>query len=115
MVAFTGEQRLGFQLGSVILGAAELAVEFLEQVVALLGVGFFLREMNVGIEVVRKRNKFVVGGDLVFGALALAENALRGFLIAPEIGLCNAGFERLQAFAVGRGVKDSSEPWRCGA
>jgi hypothetical protein len=47
---------------------------------------------------------------LLFGALAFAENALRGFLIAPEIGVGDAGFERLQSFAVGFGVKDNSGP-----
>jgi hypothetical protein len=35
---------------------------------------------------------------------------LRGFLIVPEIGLRDAGFEGFQAFAVGSGVKDSSGP-----
>jgi hypothetical protein len=35
---------------------------------------------------------------------------LRRFLIAPEIGLCDAGFEGFQAFAMWRSVKDSSGP-----
>jgi hypothetical protein len=35
---------------------------------------------------------------------------LRGFLIVPEIGLRDARFEGLQAFAMWRGVKDSSGP-----
>jgi hypothetical protein len=35
---------------------------------------------------------------------------LRGFLIVPEIGLRDAGFEGLQALAMWRGVKDSSGP-----
>jgi hypothetical protein len=35
---------------------------------------------------------------------------LRGFLIVPEIGRGDAVFQGLQAFAMGRGVKDNSEP-----
>ncbi len=110
MIAFAGEQRLGFQFGDVIFCVAELAVEFLQQIVALLGVGFFLREMNVGVEVAGKRSELFVGGDLIFGAFAIAQDGLRGFLIVPEIGLRDAGFERFQTLAMGRGVKDSSGP-----
>jgi len=47
---------------------------------------------------------------LIFGAFAIAQDGLRGFLIVPEIGLCDAGLEGLQALAMGRGVKDSSGP-----
>jgi hypothetical protein len=52
---------------------------------------------------------------LLFGALAFAENALRGFLIVPEIGVGDARFENFQALAVLRCVKDSSERDRCAA
>jgi hypothetical protein len=45
---------------------------------------------------------------LFFGPLALAENALCRFLIAPKIGIGDARFESLQALAVLRCVKDSS-------
>jgi hypothetical protein len=76
----------------------------------LLGVGFFLREVDVGIEIAGERSEFLVGGNLFFGALAVAQNGLRRLLIVPEIGLGNTGFERLQAFAVRSGVKDNSEP-----
>jgi len=48
---------------------------------------------------------------LVFGPLAIAQHGLRGFLIAPEIRLGDAGFEGLPALAMWRGVKDNSEPW----
>jgi hypothetical protein len=47
---------------------------------------------------------------LFFRALAVTQNGLRGFLIAPEIGLSDAGFEGFQAFAMRRSVKDNSEP-----
>jgi hypothetical protein len=35
---------------------------------------------------------------------------LRGFLIVPEVGLGDAGFQGFQAFAVMGRVKESSEP-----
>src|SRR5712671_2697182 len=40
VIAFAREQRFGFQVGDVIFGAVELAIELFQQVVALLGVGF---------------------------------------------------------------------------
>jgi hypothetical protein len=110
VIAFAGEQRFRFQLANIIFGIAELAVELFEQIVALLGVGLFLREMDVSIQVARKRSELFVGGDLVFRTLAIAQDGLRGFLIVPEIWLCDAGFEGLQTLAMWSGVKDSSEP-----
>jgi hypothetical protein len=50
---------------------------------------------------------------LFFGALAIAEDGLRFFLVVPEIRLSDAGFERFQTFAVLRGVKDNSGRARC--
>ena len=67
--------------------------------------------MDVGFEIAGERGEFVVGGDLVFGAFAVAQDGLRGFLIIPEIGLGDAGFEGLQALPMWRSVKDNSEPW----
>jgi hypothetical protein len=74
----------------------------------LLDVGLFLRKMDIGFDVARKGREFVVRGNLFFGALTLAENALRSFLIVPERGIGDARFERLQALAVLGSVKDSS-------
>jgi len=45
---------------------------------------------------------------LIFDALAVAEDALRFFLIAPEIGVGGARFEGFQAGAVLWSVKESS-------
>ena len=56
-----------------------------------------------------------IGGNLLFGALPFAENALCRFLVAPEIGIRGARFESLQALAVLRRVKDSSVRARCAA
>jgi hypothetical protein len=81
----------------------------------LLGIGFFLRQVYVRLEVAGKRGKLFVGGNLFFRAFAIAQDGLRGFLIVPEIGLCDAGFEGFQALAMWSGVKDSSEPSRCEA
>jgi hypothetical protein len=110
VVAFPGEQRLGFQIGDVSFRGAELAIQLLEQIVALLGIGFFLSEMNVSVEVAGKRSELFVGSDLIFRALAIAQDGLRGFLIVPEIGRRDARFEGLQTLAMRRGVKDNSEP-----
>ena len=81
----------------------------------MLDVGLFLSEMDVRLNVTGDGGEFIVGGDLFFCALAFAENALRGFLIAPEIGVGDARFESFQALAVLRCVKDSSERDRCAA
>lgn len=64
--------------------------------------------MDVGFKVAADESELFVGSNLLFGALAFAQNALRSFLIAPEIRVGDAGFERLQTFAVGLGVKDNS-------
>jgi hypothetical protein len=110
VIAFAGEQRFRFQVADVNFRIVELAIQLLEQVVALLGVALFLYEMNVGVEITGERSELFVGRDLIFGALAVAQDGLRGFLIVPEIGRGDARFEGLQALTVGRGVKDNSEP-----
>jgi len=63
----------------------------------------------VGFDVARGGGEFFVRGDLFFGALAVAENCLRCFLIAPKIGVGGARFESFQALTVLWRVKDSSE------
>jgi len=52
---------------------------------------------------------------LFFRAFAVAENGLGFFLVVPEIGLSDPRFERFQAFAVLRRVKDSSGRVKCAA
>ena len=75
----------------------------------MLDVGLFLGKMDVRLNVSGDGGEFFVGGDLLFGALAVAENTLCGFLVVPKSGIGDARFERFQAFTVLRGVKDSSE------
>jgi hypothetical protein len=74
----------------------------------LLDVGFLLREIDVRLDVAGNRSEFFVSGNLLFGALAIAKDALCRFLIAPKIGVGGARFQGLQALAVLGGVKDSS-------
>jgi len=64
--------------------------------------------MNIGFDIANERSKFFVGGNLIFGALAIAEDALRRFLIAPEIGIGYASLQGFQALAILWRVKDSS-------
>lgn len=81
----------------------------------MLDVGLFVGEMDVRLNVTGDGGELFVGGDLLFSALALAENGLCGFLIVPEIGVGDARFKNFQALAVLRCVKDSSERDRCAA
>ena len=115
MVGFAGKQSFGFEVSDIRFRVVQLAVQLFQKIVALLGVGFFLGQIDVSVEIAGKRSELFVSGNLVFGALAIAQDGLRGFLIIPEVGLRDARFERFQAFAMGSGVKDNSEPWRCGA
>jgi hypothetical protein len=74
----------------------------------LLGVALSACQFDVRFDVAGERLQFLVGGELIFDALAVAENALRFFLIAPEIGVGGACFEGFQACAVLGSVKESS-------
>ena len=64
--------------------------------------------MNIGFEIAVERSKFFVCSNLFFGAFAIAQDALCGVLVVPEIGIGNAGFEDFQALAILWRVKDSS-------
>jgi hypothetical protein len=108
VIVLAGKKRLRFQFGDIVLRSRELAVQLFEKIVLLLGIGFFLREMDIGLYVAGDRGEFFVRGDLLFGALPLAQNALCGFLIVPEVGISDPRFEGFQALALLRRVKDSS-------
>jgi hypothetical protein len=64
--------------------------------------------MDVRLNVAGDGVELIICGNLFFGALAIAKNTLCGVLVAPEIGVGDAGFEGLQALAVLGRVKDSS-------
>jgi len=74
----------------------------------LLGVGFAPGEFDVRFDVAGERFQFLIRGELIFDALAIAQDGLRFFLITPEIGVGGAGFEGLQPRAVLGSVKESS-------
>ncbi len=74
----------------------------------MFDVSFFQSEMDVRLDVAGDGCELLVSGNLFFGPLALAEDALRRFLVVPETGVGDARFENLQALAVLRRVKDSS-------
>ena len=113
MIGLAGEQRPGFELGYVALRGRQLAVEVFQKIVALRGVSFFTCEANVRLDVAGDGSELVVRGNLFFRAFAIAENGLCCFLIVPEFRVSDAGFERFQAFAVLRRVKESSGRAKC--
>jgi hypothetical protein len=115
VIGFAGEKSFGFEFGDVSIGGVKLAVEFFEEIVFLFDVGFLLGEIDVGLDVAGGGGEFIVGGNLFFGALAIAQNGLSGFLVAPEIGVGGASFEGFQALTVLRRVKDSSARAKCAA
>ena len=108
VIVFAGQQRLGFQLGDVGIGGGKFAVQLFQQVILLFGVGFFLGEIDVSLDIAGDGGEFFIRGDLLFGTFPVAQNTLRGFLIAPEIGVGGADFEGFQALAILGSVKDSS-------
>ena len=93
MIGFAGEKRPGFELADITFRSRQLAVEIFQEVGALLGVGFFFCQANVGLDVAANGTQPVVGGNLFFGAFAVAKDGLRFFLVVPEVGLRDAGFE----------------------
>jgi hypothetical protein len=113
VIVLAGKQGLRFELGDVVLGSGELAVEILQQIVALIGVGLFAGKGDVRVDVAGGGGKLGVSGDVGFRALAIAKNTLGGFLVAPKIGCGGALFECFQALAVLRGVKENSVPAPC--
>jgi hypothetical protein len=115
VVFLAGEQRPRFQFRNVIFRRGQLFFQILQQFVPLRCVGLFLRQMNVRLDIAGNGIEVIVRGNLFFGALPLAQNALRGFLIVPEIRIGGACFQRFQPFAVACGVKDSSARVRCAA
>jgi hypothetical protein len=108
VIGLAGEQGPSFEFRDVAIRGGEFPVQLFQQIVLLLGVGLFLREIDVRLDVAVERCELFVGGNLLFGAFPLAENTLRRFLIVPESGIGDARFEGFQALAILRCVKDSS-------
>jgi hypothetical protein len=104
---------LSFEFTGQRVGAVEFRRDFREQAGAGLGVGFFVRQMEVSFEVAGGARQFRVRRDALFGLLALLQGTLRFFLVLPEVGLADQGFQAGKYCAVAREVKDSSAPARC--
>jgi len=58
----------------------------------LLDVGFLLGEIDVRLGIAGDGGELFVRGNLFFGPLPIAENALGGVLIVPEIGVGDTRF-----------------------
>ena len=108
MVVLAGEQRLGFQFSDVVIRVGEFLGEILQQFLFLFGVAFALGEIDISLDVAGEPFQLFIRGKLRFHALAVAQNALRFFLIVPEIGIGGTLLEGFQACAVLWGVKESS-------
>jgi hypothetical protein len=93
VIGFAGEQCTGFLFRDVGFRGVQFLGQVFQEIVALLGVSFFLGEIDVGVDVAADAGEFFVGGDLVFGAFAVAEDGLGFFLVVPEIGIGGASFE----------------------
>src|SRR5579859_59232 len=92
VIAFAGEKRVGLEFPDVAFRAGKFAVQIFNQIIALFRVGFFLRQPDIRLYVARNGRQLRVRSDLLFGAFAIAQNGLRFLLLAPEVGLCDAGF-----------------------
>src|SRR5258708_24404580 len=90
-------------------------MEVLQQVLGLRGVGLFLCQVDVGIDIPDQRIEFRFGGKLIVRALAFAEHTLSLLLIVPEARLRNSIFEFFQLLAEMRNVKENSARGRCAA
>ncbi len=99
---------MGFEFADIRIRCGKFLVEVPQQFFLLFGVGFALGEIDVRFDIAGESFEFLIGGELVFYLLAVAKDALRFFLIAPEVGVGGADFEGLQARAVLGSVKESS-------
>jgi hypothetical protein len=72
VVGFAGEQRAGFLFGYVVLGNDQSALQFFQKILALVSVGLFGRETDIGFDVAGQVSELFVGVELVFGAFAIA-------------------------------------------
>jgi hypothetical protein len=108
VIALSGEKCFCFQFCDKILRCRQLAIQLFQQIIALVSIALFERKVDVRLDVAGESSQFLVGAYLLFGASAVAQDGLRCFLIAPEVGVGGANFERFQPLALLRRVKDSS-------
>ena len=93
MIVLSREQRLRFQLRDVVFRCAEFLVQLFQQIILLVCVGLLQGQVYVRFNIAGDRGEFLVRSDLLFGAFPLSQNALRRFLIVPEIWIRDPRFE----------------------
>jgi hypothetical protein len=112
-VVFARQKRFGFEVGDIGVRGGDFLRQVLENRVALRIVGFFLREMKIGVQVADLALERFLSLDAILELFALLQGGLRLFLVLPEIQIVYFFFEGGTLLPGGRGVKDSSAPARC--
>jgi hypothetical protein len=69
--------------------------------------------VQISFEIAFDGGEFLGGAHAFFYFLALGQSFLRFFLVLPEIGRGDAGFQFVQDFLLAGEVKDSSVLARC--
>ena len=85
-VAFAGEQRFRFKFRDICIGGGEFLCDVFEKRIALRVVRFFLREMEISLDVARSCVERSSRRSRALRAACAPAAGLRLFLIVPEIG-----------------------------
>ena len=102
-----------FEFGDELVGGIEFSGDIFQNGFALRGVGFFLGEVEIRLDVRDGARELFFGRDVGFCVLALLKDRLRFLLVLPERRVVDFRFERFQEFAAGGNVKDNSARVRC--
>ena len=113
VVVVAAEKRFRFEPRGERVGGGDFFRDVFENGFALRVVGFFLREMEIGLDVARFSGERFLGVDAVFELLALLQDRLGLFLVVPEIRSAGFFFDCGYLFRCGGRVKDSSARARC--
>jgi hypothetical protein len=95
VIGFAREQRARLEFGDVGVRAGQFAIEVFQQVFALRRIGLFLRQIDVRLDVANQRIELGFRGNLIFGTLPFAQDALSLLLVTPEVRLRDLFFEAL--------------------
>ena len=96
-----------------VSAAANFALDFLEERIALHGIFFFLGQMKIGVDIAGHGLQLSVRSEDCLGGFPLLHDFLGLFLVLPEIGLCDFLFQGGYGVAAAGNVKDSSARARC--